>query len=168
MSDTKFRVYEYSVNQLEGVISSIVKDGEKIRNKIQNVGLSIIRLWGKREISPGQAAEYFTSLTKASPYHGKAVSNWIVMFTPCKWSNETKGFYAHEDDRVNGDNFKEARDNPFWEVSPPPEPKPFDAFELLNNLLAKNAKRSAEHKEGDHVLPADVVNSIREVIASAA
>lgn len=165
MTDTKKpRVFEYSLGQLEGAILAIEKDGVKLTHKIHNVGLSIIRLWGKREIEPQKAADLFTALAKASPYHGKAVSNWIKMHTPCDWSDEAKGFFAHAESRVNGDNFKAARDNPFWEVTPPPNVKPFDGLDLLKALLTKNAARATKGVEGDKLLPNSLVLAIRQAM----
>lgn len=162
-----YKVYKYKLTQIEGAITDVREKGEKLKLKIQNVGLSIIRLWGKKEIEPKQAAEWFNGLASASPYHAKAVNNWVKVFTPLKWSDETKGWYAHEDDRVNGDNFKQMRDNPFWEVSPPSDPKPFDAMAMLMSLLDKNAKRTKDHKDGDNLLSSAQVNAIRKALHEA-
>ena len=161
-----YKVYEYKLAQLDTAILGIKETGEKLKIKIQNVGLSVIRLWGKKEIEPQRAAELFNALASASPYHAKAVNNWIKMFTPLEWSDETKGWFAHVEARVNGDTFKEMRNNPFWQVSPPADPKPFDALAMLEALLAKNAKKLAKHGEEDKVLSNAQMNAIRKALHS--
>jgi hypothetical protein len=168
-TDTKTKpvaFHDYG-KDIAGAIKMVAKDGEKLRNKIQNVGLSIITAWGKRDIEPGKAAEYFTDLGKASGYHGKALANWVALHTPLKWSDENKCWYAHVDDRVNGDNFKAARDEPFWEVTPPAEPKPFDGVALLEALIDKNSKRTTKGQPDDKLLEPGVMALLRDALQRA-
>ena len=157
---------DYSLD-LPKAILAVQKDGEKLRHKIHNVALSIITAWGKKGINKDEAAVYFTSLGKASGYHGKALANWISLKTPLQYSEESKAWYAPIDASVNGDTFKAARDEPFWEVSPPQEAKPFDAIKLLEAILSKQASKQ---KKGvspeDHLLNAAAINKVREAIAA--
>lgn len=160
----KYSFKEYSVADLGSAIVDIQAKGTTLRNKLQNVGLSIIRHWGKKAISSADAAKYFTQLAASSPYHGRAVATWVQLHTPCQWSKEAKAFYAHEEAKVNQETFMRAKAEPFWTVSPPPEPQRFDAFDMLDKLLTKNSKRGAEAKDGDHLIPVAMVNAIRKLM----
>lgn len=163
--NAKFTYRELDVDGVQAQIGVIVKEDGTLRNRIQNVGLNIVSLWGKRKIEPGKAAELVNALVQSSPYHGKAVSNWFAMNTPLRWSDENKGFYAHVEDKVNGDNFKAMRDEPFWEASPPPNPKPFNLPERLQSLLQQaKKKRDAGVTEEDDI-PDDLVRAISLVMA---
>jgi len=166
----KYKEVLYAANKLSETILAVEKDGQKLKYKIHNVALSIITCWGKKQVEGAKAAEYFTALGKAAGYHGKPLANWIKMKTPLKYSEESKAWYCPPDATVNGDTFKAARNEPFWEVSPPPEPKPFDAMALLEALLSKNSTKAANKdkvKEGDKLLPNNLVADIRRLIDDA-
>ena len=157
---------DYSLD-LPKAILAVQKDGEKLRHKIHNVALSIITAWGKKAISKDEAAVYFTALGKASGYHGKALANWIALKTPLQFSDESKAWSAPIGASVNGDTFKAARDEPFWEVSPPPEAKPFDALALLEAILSKQANKMKKGiSSEDKYLPAEAIVLVREAIAA--
>ena len=130
-------------------------------------------------IKDQEPADYFNKLANAAGYHGKALANWISMKLPLAFSDENDKWYVPADAKVNGDTFKSCRDEPFWEVSPPPSYEPTNFQALLEALLAKNAKASdpeaiakrkaKAEKEGkeykDKLLEPAVVRSIREMLA---
>lgn len=161
------RLVDYSKN-LDAAILQVEKDGIKLKHKIHNVALSIITAWGKGQITGQEPADYFNKLASAAGYHGKALANWISVKLPLAFSDENDKWYVPVDAKVNGDTFKSCRDEPFWEVSPPPKPVPFDATALLFALLDKNQKKAADPtklKEGDKLLEPAMVRSIREMLA---
>jgi hypothetical protein len=161
----KFQDYS---KDLSAAILQVEKDGIKLKHKIHNVALSIITAWGKGQIKDQEPADYFNKLANAAGYHGKALANWISVKLPLKFSDENDKWYVPADAKVNGDTFKAARDEPFWEVSPPPKPVPFDAQALLFALLDKNQKKASDPsklKEGDKLLEPAIVRSIREMLA---
>lgn len=163
------RLVDYSKN-LEAAILQVEKDGIKLKHKIHNVALSIITAWGKGLIKDQEPADYFNKLAKAAGYHGKALANWLDLKLKGKlaFSEETGKWYVVAGAKVNGDDFKACRDEPFWEVSPPPKPVPFDAQALLLALLDKNQKKAADPsklKEGDKLLEPAQVRAIRELLA---
>jgi hypothetical protein len=161
------RFVDYSKN-LDSAILQVEKDGIKLKHKIHNVALSIITAWGKGMIKDQEPADYFNKLANAAGYHGKALANWISMKLPLAFSDENDKWYVPADAKVNGDTFKSCRDEPFWEVSPPPKPVPFDAQALLFALLEKNQKKAADPsklKEGDKLLEPAQVRAIREMLA---
>lgn len=163
----KYKEVIYGHNRLSDMIKEAEKDGVRLKYKLHNIALSIITAWGKKQIEGAAAAEYFTSLGKAGGYHGKALANWVSVKTPLKYSEEKKVWYCPPDATVNGDTFKAARDEPFWEVSPPQEAKPFNALALLEALLSKNVSKSADAgkmKEGDKLLSNKTLAAIRAII----
>lgn len=163
------RLVDYSKN-LDAAILQVEKDGIKLKHKIHNVALSIVTAWGKGQIKDQEPADYFNKLANAAGYHGKALANWLDLKLKGKlaFSKETDKWYVMADAKVNGDDFKACRDEPFWEVSPPPKPVPFDAQALLYALLDKNQKKAADPsklKEGDKLLDPAQVRAIRELLA---
>ena len=163
------RLVDYS-KDIDGAILAVKKDGVKLKHKIHNVALSIVTAWGKKQVDGQKAADYFTGLGLAAGYHGKALADWISVKLPLKFAEETNKWYCPPDVTVNGDDFKACRDEPFWEVSPPKKPSPFNALALLEALIQKNTTKAAHPdklKADDKLLPADVAQGIRELIAKA-
>lgn len=163
------RLVDYSKN-LDAAILQVEKDGIKLKHKIHNVALSIITAWGKGMIKDQEPADYFNKLANAAGYHGKALANWLELKLKGKlaFSKENDKWYVMADAYVNLTDFKSCRDEPFWEVSPPPKPVPFDAQALLYALLEKNQKKAADPsklKEGDKLLDPAQVRAIREMLA---
>lgn len=179
------RLVDYSKN-LDAAILQVEKDGIKLKHKIHNVALSIITAWGKGNIKDQEPADYFNKLAAAAGYHGKAVANWLEVFStsglgkdsvklPIAFSDENDKWYVLPEAKVNGLTFTAARDNPFFEVSPPADPKPTDFAGMLYALLNKNSKAQTEDvlkKKAaagitDKVIPVDVARKIREVLAQS-
>lgn len=168
------RFVDYSKN-IEGAILQVKKDGIKLKHKIHNVALSIITAWGKGQIKDQVPADYFNALCDAAGYHAKPLGRWIELKLKGKlaFSEETDKWYVMADAKVNGDDFKACRDEPFWEVSPPPKFEPMDFQAMLYALLDKNAKASspeaiAKRKEKgieDKLLDLGQVRKIKELLA---
>ena len=100
------------------------------------------------------AVARINGLQNASSYHSKAISVWVGLMLPFTWSQENKLWYFHETESdivIKGDTFKALRDEPFWEVSPPPEAKPCLMLEDLDKLLKKFDKAVSNPKEGDEI-----------------
>ncbi len=168
------RFVDYS-KDIDGAILAVKKDGIKLKHKIHNVALSIITAWGKGNIKDQAPADYFNSLCDAAGYHAKPLGRWIELKLKGKlaFSEETDKWYVMADAKVNGDDFKACRDEPFWEVSPPPKFEPMDFQAMLYALLDKNAKASspetiAKRKEKgieDKLLDLGQVRKIKELLA---
>lgn len=157
---------DYS-KDLPAAIRQVQKDGQKLKHKIHNVALSIVRAWGTKVIESNVAADYFTGLAAAAGYHGKALADWISVKLPLEYSEETEVWFARPDAKVNGDTFKECRDEPFWEISPPPKAKPFMPLALLEKILERQSSKAsdpAKVKEGDKLLSGETVNALRDLI----
>ena len=150
--------------QLDAAIIRLARDVGRLQDRIHLIGVSIAKVWHdegfKVRKNPEaalevalKAAQRFTDLMNASPYHGKAFANWVALAPQMQWSDEGSKFYAHKDNAVlSGKDFTYMRDNPFWEVSPPPAPKPLtnDAIVgMLNAILDKQKKHAKKPVEGD-------------------
>ena len=168
------RFVDYS-KDIDGAILAVKKDGIKLKHKIHNVALSIITAWGKGQIKDQAPADYFNALCDATGYHAKPLGRWIELKLKGKlaFSDETDKWYVMAEAKVNGDDFKACRDEPFWEVSPPPKFEPMDFQAMLYALLDKNAKASspeaiAKRKEKgveDKLIPLDQVRKVKELLA---
>ncbi len=168
----KFQDYS---KDLSAAILQVKKDGIKLKHKIHNVALSIITAWGKGQIKDQAPADYFNALCDAAGYHAKPLGRWMELKLKGKlaFSDENDKWYVMADAKVNSDDFKACRDEPFWEISPPPKFEPMDFQGMLYALLDKNAKASspeaiAKRKEKgieDKLIPLDQVRKMKELLA---
>lgn len=164
----KFSFKEVPFAVLSKEIGLVQKDGQKLRHRIHNVALSIITAWGKRLMDDAAAADLFTALGKAAGYHGKPLANWIAIMLPLTYDEKSERWAALPAAVVNQETFIRAKDEPFWEVSPPPKPQPFDALALLESLLDKNSKKASKGTSpDDKLLPASVTFALRQAIEQA-
>lgn len=170
---SKTVTYAYKAHQIDAAIEQVAKDAKTLRQRIHNVAVAILMDWQQnsaaKRITDDKALEAakvavdrLNRLMMASPYHANAFAKWIAEMTPCLWSEETKAWYVHASDcRMMGNAFMAARDNPFWEVSPPTVPKPFDMWKDLQRIIDKARKHGAKPVEGDDFDP----EAIRELTA---
>jgi hypothetical protein len=174
------RLVDYS-KDLSAAILQVKKDDIKLKHKIHNVALSIITAWGKGQIKDQAPADYFNALCDAAGYHAKALGRWMELKLKGKlaFSDENDKWYVMADAKVNGDDFKACRDEPFWEISPPESYEPSNFQALLESLINKNAKASSPEaiakrkeraeKDGkeykDKLIPLDVARKMKELLA---
>ena len=162
-------MYLYKENQIDKHIIAVEKEAGKLQDKIHSLGVSILKVWHDAEAkSRGEASvvacSRLNALAKASPYHSNAFTKWVSMFTPLVWNAEENLWVEHsKNTTIKGKVFIEARDTPFWKVSPPPAPKPFDIFDYLERGITKQDKHIKEPVDGD-VVDVKVNNLIREIL----
>lgn len=173
---SKTVTHYYKPEEIAGAISGVEKDAKSLQQKIHNIAVSILQHWqdvsGKTATKDEDAitvakasAEMLNKLQEASPYHRRAFSVWVGTFCPLQWSEETKGWYVNTNDeyRLKGKTYVEARDTPFWKLSPPPVAKPFIMYDELERLVNKAVKHSAKHVEGD-AFCTEATNKLREAM----
>ena len=156
--------------QVMDSIGSITRRSKRLQDDIHRTAMAILSIWKgtKAEERPEAAqwaAQALTALQNASPYHSNAFSKWVGMYLPLQWADEGKTWYSHKSEcHLLSDTFREARDNPFWTVSPPPEAKPFVMMEELDRLIKKAQKHIDQPVEGDEINPEMVrqLQSLRE------
>ena len=152
MAKVKTKVtHTYTFDQVDTVIGVIVADGLKLQQKIHNLGVCIFKHWhdnqGDKDVT-AIVVEKVNSLVAASGYHKAAVAAWVQAMSPIKYSNETKVFYCHVEDKMMGKAFMALRDTPFWECKPPAQPKSLDLLGDLMKEIEKAKKRQAKPLEG--------------------
>lgn len=164
----------YSVNELPKAIASIKVDGERLQDKIHNVLLSILKVWGKGECDGKQAAEWFDMVADGSLVHKKKVIQWVATFAPVKFATDTKRFFCQprEDGsfpKPNGDNFKSGRDNPFYKFKTEKPAEPVNLLEALEKVLERNDKRAKSDKKmvDDILLSPQMVNQLRALLQAS-
>lgn len=165
--------------EIDNRIRQVSETAQSLQAKIHNVASSICHYWqagsGAKKIDDDKAfeaaelaAERLNHLMEASPYHRQAFAKWIMLKTPLLWSDENKKFYASKAEgkefRMTGKMFTDARDTPFWEVSPPPKANPLDIFSEIDRLIQKAERHAKKPVEGD-VMPGDVVRMLRDIRA---
>ena len=153
--------------QVMDSIGSITRRSKRLQDDIHRTAVSILVIWkaGNDYDTVKWSAEAMTSLQNASPYHSNAFSKWVGEFLPLEWSAEHKTWYAHKDTcNLFSDALREARDNPFWTISPPPEAKPFLMMQEIDRIIAKARKHIDQPVEGDEINPELVrqLQSLRE------
>lgn len=150
-------------------VDVIKRDSGKLQDRIHRTGVSILKLWETKTINAVEAGGLLTELQSASPYHANAFSKWVGLMTPLEWSDEGKTWFGRVDTVFKGKQFIEARDNPFWKVSPPPAPKPFDMMAELHKVVAKADKRTEDKSKGtdDDVIPGPLVRALKTLLQKA-
>lgn len=158
-----------TVEDVRKNVDIIKRDSGKLQDRIHRTAVSILKLWETKTINAVEAGGLITDLQSASPYHANAFSKWVGLMTPLKWSDENKNWYGHTDDQFKGKQFIEARDNPFWKVSPPAAPKPFDMMAELHKVVAKADKRTENKDKGtdDDVIPGPLVRALKDLLSKA-
>lgn len=173
---SKIVTHFYKGDDIDKAITVLENDAKTLQQKIHNIAASICQEWqaksGAKNISDAvafdaakEAAARLNKLQAASPYHANAFSKWVGMMCPLKWSDENSSWYADGTDeyRLTGKQFIEARDNPFWKVSPPSKPKPFVMFAELERIVNKAVKHSSKGVEGD-AFNSDAILKVKEAM----
>ena len=150
----KVRVTTYKFDQVDSLVLGVRKDGESLKTKIHSVAVCIAKHWHDNPKQGAVCAEKMTALVEAAGYHAKPLAKWVQTMTPMEYSEENKVFFVHKDAKIMGKAFIEARDTPFWDVSPPPAPKAINDMDELRKLRDRIMKRTEDGKGHD----ADVIH----------
>ena len=146
------KVHQYNFNDVDKHIEDVRKKGETLKQKIHALGVAILLHWYKNPQDALVVAEKMNALQGASPYHANAFSQWVAL-TGMEWSKETERWFLHKDQKISLDTFKECRDKPFWEVSPPHKVNPYIMADRLQAILDAARKRQKNPKDGDKISP---------------
>lgn len=161
-----------SFEDIEKAIPLLAKRGAGFRKDIQSLILSIARQW-LASGNVAQAAKLMSRITnEVEGYYAQALVNYAQALLGFSWDTKAKAF-TYTETKLTAEMVKAISKEPFWEFSPPAEPKATDFTGLLYALLNKNAKAQAgdtiKKKEAkgvkDTVIPVGVVRAIRELLA---
>jgi len=158
-----FKVTTYEFSEVDKHIGDVTTKAKTLKVKIHSLAVTILKHWHDNPQDGPICAEKMNALMNASPYHTRAFSQWVGMKGQMKWSEETKSWYVHRDDKIRGKEFMDARDNPFWEVSPPPEAKPFIMAEAIERIIKQVEKHEKKPVDGD-VFDKSAVKHLRDAL----
>lgn len=146
------KIHAYDFAKIDSHIEAVQKDGEKLQSKIHALAISILSHWANNPEDGLLCAEKMTLLQEASPYHRKSFADWVGLKTGMQWSDESKRWFVHKDQKIKKDKLDAAKDEPFWKVSPPPKAKPLTnevILKQLQGLLDKQKKHEKNPVDGD-------------------
>lgn len=161
---------EYKATEIDNAIGGVEKSAKTLQQAIHNIGVAILREWqaksAPKSVSDADAmkvakwaCERLNKLQNASPYHRRAFSVWVGLFTGLEWNDEKKEWFVHVTKaRLMGKTYTEARNNPFWKVKPAPSAEPFNLdllidkqIDAMENLLKRAQKRQEKSQDGDNI-----------------
>lgn len=145
----KFKFTAYDYKDVDKHIVQVAKDAKSLKVKLHCLAVAVLKHWHDNPKDGMECVAKLNGLMGASPYHSKAFAKWLSLIPALDWSDETKAFYTQVDVKLMGKMLIQARDTPFWEVSPPPAPKPFLMAQELQRILDKVEKHEKTPVEGD-------------------
>ena len=165
----KVRINNYKFADVQKHIKAVARDGESLKTKIHSVAVCILKHHMDNPDQAQASAKAMNDLVNVAGYHAKPLAKWIAEKTPYQFSDETGEFYAHIEQKVKPTAFVDARDTPFWEVSPPPEVKALSLKAEVNALVGRMQKRLEStasgkgkfHKDDD--IPTDMLRKLISV-----
>ena len=146
------KITSYAFDKIDTHIEAVAKDGEKLKNKIHALAISILSHWANNPEDGLLCAEKMTLLQEASPYHRKSFADWVAFKTGMQWSEESGRWYVHADQKIKKAKLDAAKEEPFWEVSPPAKANPLTneaILKMLQGVLDKQKKHEKNPVEGD-------------------
>lgn len=164
----KFRVTIYKADTIDAQIVAVAKGFKSLKHKVHSLGVSILKVMHDaktNEEATKVGCARLNALMQSCPYHAKAFNSWIAANTNLHWSDETNEWYVNttEDNRIMGKAFIQARDVPFWELSPPADPKPFIMSDAIAAVIKRAETRIKTPVDGD-VVDVKALKHLREAL----
>lgn len=165
--------FNMSYDAIDKGTESIAKRSGRLRDDIHKVCVSILVRWQETGDAATAATKATNLLESADKYKAQALVNWFSVYAGFTYSTESKEFSYTKTTvslEVNkGAIYVDGDDQaiePYWKVTPPKDPQPFDLPGKLMNLIAQAEKRREKGlKDGDDV-PQDVLNKLKEALAT--
>lgn len=165
--------YNMSYDAIDKGIESVAKRSTKLREDIHKLAVSVLVRWNETGDAKTAAAKASALLASVDKYKAQAIVNWFSVYAGFTYSTETSDFSYTETKielevkkgaiYVNGD---DKALEPYWKVTPPKAPQPFDLPSKLQNLIAQAEKRREKGlQEGDEI-PADVLKAMKAALAA--
>lgn len=172
MTAIKFN-YNMSYDAIDKGIESVAKRTTKLREDIHKIAVSILVRWNETGDASTAAAKASALLDGVDKYKAQAIVNWFSIYAGFTYSTESKEFsyttttIALEVKKgaiyVNGD---DKALEPYWKVTPPKTPQPFDLPGKLQNLITQAEKRREKGLQDGDDVPADVLRKLKEALAA--
>lgn len=158
-----------SFEDIEKAIPMLAKRGAGFRADIQKLIVSVARNWHSSGNVAHAAKLLSRIITEIEGYYAQALVNYAQGMFGMTWDQKAKAL-VYTNTKIDEATLKLVIKEPFWEFSPPKEPKGFDFFADLMKLLDKNQKKLGkpdELTEKDHVAPSAIVQQIKTILAQA-
>lgn len=165
--------FNMSYEAIDAGIQSVAKRSTKLREDIHKIAVSILVRWNETGDASTAAAKASALLDGVDKYKAQAVVNWFSVYAGFTYSTESKEFsytnttIALEVKKgaiyVNGD---DKALEPYWKVTPPKAPQPFDLPGKLQNLIAQAEKRREKGVQDGDDIPTDVLRKLKEALAA--
>lgn len=142
----------YTWDQAVKASAQIKDESTKLQNKVHAVACAFLGAWCRGEKKAAEVAEQLTILQQNTPWHGKALADWIAVKTPLQWSKEKECWYAQAGQKLKKTAFTEAKAEPFWKVSPPVKANPLTdegVIKILEGILEKQKRHEKNPVEDD-------------------
>lgn len=172
MSAVKYN-YNMSYDAIDKGIESVAKRTTKMREDIHKIAVSVLVRWNETGDAATASAKASALLESVDKYKAQAVVNWFSIYAGFVYSTETKEFsYTNTTIElevkkgaiyVNGD---DKALEPYWKVTPPKAPQPFDLPGKLQNLIAQAEKRREKGLQDGDDIPSDVLKKLKDALAA--
>jgi hypothetical protein len=162
-----------TMDQISKSVESIKNRSARLQDDIHLTAISMCKLWHDQKSAETRSAmavvasEVLTNLGNASPYHRQSFFKWVATIPGMQWSSSEKAWFVNSNDEVRlmGKAFIELRDTPFFDLTPPPEAKPFDLVAQITALVDRAEKRQVKNNEQD-TISSEVLNKLRAAVAA--
>ena len=152
---TKFSYQMNDADILKGIVS-IEKRTATLRQNIHQVAVSILKAWAISKDAKTAAHRATQLLEAADKYKAQAIVNWFAVYAGFEYSDKV---FTYTETTIEVSAVQAARDEPYWELSPPKDAKPFDLSGQIMALIEKAQKRRTKPKDGDNI-PADLLSKL--------
>lgn len=143
-------------------IASLNTRGKTYQNNVHQVAVSVLAAWVKHGDAPTASAR-MTALFNAVPgYYHKALGDWLSARVGMTYADDV---WTATKTTITQKEAVAAKDEPFWEFSPPQKYKPVVLPELLASVIKRADKRRKDGiktNEGDMV-PQDLLDDLHAI-----
>lgn len=156
--------YNYAMTDadIESGIASVGKRSKSLREDIHKLSVSILKAWATSG-DAGAASKRASSLLEAADkYKAQAIVNWFAVYASFEYDNG-EGSFSYTATTTTVENVQAAKEEPYWQLSPPKPAQPFNLMTKLNTLVDSAKKRRVKGmKEGDDI-PQDILDALSAI-----
>lgn len=152
--------YNFAMNAdaIDKGILSVGKRATSLRNDIHCLCVSILANWAQSGAANVATAKAAALLENVDKYHAQAIVNWFSVYGGFDYNSKDKSF-RYGATTIAVERVQEAREEPFWKLTPPKEAKAFDLPGKIQGIIEQARKRQAKSKEGD-VIPQEMLDKL--------
>lgn len=159
--------FNMSFDDIDKGIVSVASRSSKVRDDIHKLCVSLLARWIETGDVTVVAAKASALVGQADGYYGQSLVNWFTVYAGFAWDGKEKAFtYSKDKTKITMEEAMAAKDEPFWQLTPPKDPKAFDLPGKLQTLITQaKKKREKGLVEGFDEVPADLLRALELVMA---